>query len=362
MAETDDAADRPANPVRRITLIVISIGAVLFLYGMISDRFTPHTSQAIVQAYLVRIAPEVAGKVIEVPAKTDQRIDAGAVLFRLDPAQYTLAVRRAEAQLATAGQSIGANTAGVASAEAKLAEAIAKRENIREQSARTFELVEKGIYTEARRSQVKATLDSAEATVGQAEAELERARQTLGPQGSDNPQIREAMVAVAQANLDLARTTIYAPSEGGVTNLQLTIGQVLNKAEAAMTYLDLRETWVEAAFRENSLEHISIGDAAEIVLDIKPGRVYRGKVKAFGYGVSNRDVNARTGLPKISDQRDWIRSPQPFLVRIEFDPEAPKGMRYGSQANVTVYTSGSYILNAIGWIKMRFIALLSYVQ
>lgn len=362
MTDKQGPAVQPLNPVRRITLIVVAIGIVLFFYGMISDRFTPHTSQAIVQAYLVRIAPEVAGKVIDVPVDTDQRIDAGAVLFRLDPLPYTLAVRRADAQLAAAGQSIGANTAGVASAEANLAEAVAKRENTRDQTARTFDLVKKGIYPEARQGQAKAALDTAEATVSQAEAELEKARQTLGPKGSDNPQIRDAMAAVAQANLDLARTTIYAPSEGGVTNRQLTVGQVLNKGEAAMTYLDIRESWVEAAFRENSLEHINIGDAAEIVLDIKPGRVFAGKVKALGYGVSNRDINPRTGLPTINNQRDWIRSPQPFLVRIEFDPEAPKGMRFGSQANVTVYTGGNFVLNAIGWVKMRLVALLSYVQ
>ena len=126
MTDKQGPAVQPLNPVRRITLIVVAIGIVLFFYGMISDRFTPHTSQAIVQAYLVRIAPEVAGKVIDVPVDTDQRIDAGAVLFRLDPLPYTLAVRRADAQLAAAGQSIGANTAGVASAEANLAEAVAK--------------------------------------------------------------------------------------------------------------------------------------------------------------------------------------------------------------------------------------------
>ena len=57
--------------------------------------------------------------------------------------------------------------------------------------------------------------------MAQAEAEVEKARQTLGPQGAANPQIREAMGALAQANLDLTRTTVVAPSEGGVTNLSL---------------------------------------------------------------------------------------------------------------------------------------------
>ena len=173
----------PANPVRRLTLIVMAIGVILFVYGIAADRITPYTAQALVQAYLVKIAPEVGGRVIEVGVDTDQRVEAGKVLFRIEPDQYVLAVRRAEAQLETIGQSIGASTAAVATAQAKLVEAIALRENARDQTKRTFELVRKGVHSEARRTQAQATLDSAEAIVEQAEAELERAKQTLGPTG-----------------------------------------------------------------------------------------------------------------------------------------------------------------------------------
>jgi multidrug resistance efflux pump len=354
-------AGPPKNPVRRVTLIVIAIGAVLFFYGVAGDRFTPYSAQGLVQAYLVKIAPEVGGKVIEVGVGTDQRINAGAMLFRLDPDQYALAVRRAEAQLEAAGQSIGASTAAVAAAQAKLAEAVAKRENAREQTARTFELIKKGVYAQARQQQAQTILDSAEAAVAQAEAEVEKARQTLGPQGAANPQIREAMGALAQANLDLTRTTVVAPSEGGVTNLSLAIGQVLAKGEAAMTYIDIREAWIEAAFRENSLESIAIGNRVEIVLDILPGRVLAGRVAAIGYGVGNRSVDARTGLPNPRMQSGWIRPPQPMPVRIEFDKET-RPLRVGSQANVMVYSTDNVIMNALGYIRMRLVALLTYVQ
>lgn len=81
---------------------------------------------------------------VEIGVETDQRVEAGAVLFRIDPDMYELAVRRAEAQLEAVGQSIGASTAAVATAKAKRVEAIVKRENAREQAARTFELVKKG--------------------------------------------------------------------------------------------------------------------------------------------------------------------------------------------------------------------------
>jgi multidrug resistance efflux pump len=272
-----------------------------------------------------------------------------------------LAVRRAEAQLETAGQTIGASTAAVATAQAKLVEAIAKRENARDQTARDFELVKKGVYAEARRSQAQAILDTAEAVVGQAEAELERARQTLGPKGAANPQIREAMLAVEQANIDLQRTNVLAPSEGGVTSLSLGVGQVLAKGESAMTYIDIREVWIEAAFRENSLESIAVGNPVEVVLDILPGRIFTGRVAALGYGVGNRSVDARTGLPNPRSQSGWIRTPQPMPVRIEFDEEV-RPLRLGSQATVMVYSGGNGFMNALGYIRMRLVALLTYVQ
>jgi multidrug resistance efflux pump len=357
-------APPPRNPVRRVTLIAIAIGVVLFFYGIAADRYTPYTAQGLVQAYLVKIAPEVGGRVIEVSVDTDQRVEAGTVLFRIDPDQYALAVRRAEAQLEAVGQEIGASTAAVATAQAKLVEAVAKRDNARDQTARAFELIKKGIYPEARRAQAQAILDSAEAVVAQAEAELEKARQALGPTGAANPQIREAMAAVEQANLDLQHTAVSAPSEGGVTNLSLAIGQVLAKGEAAMTYIDIREIWIEAAFRENSLENIAVGNPVEIVLDILPGRVFDGRVTALGYGVGNRSVDARTGLPSPRVQSGWIRPPQLMPVRVEFDKETrPLGaMRVGSQANVMIYPSGNAIMNALGYIRMRLVALLTYAQ
>jgi multidrug resistance efflux pump len=360
-APAPEKAPKPANPVRRVTLIVVAIGAVLFFYGIAADRFTPYTSQGLVQAYLVKIAPEVGGRVIEIGVKTDQVVEPGAVLFRLYPEEYHLAVRRAEAQLETVGQSIGASTAAVATAQAKVVEAVAKRDNARDQSARMLELINRGVYPEARRSEAQSTLDAAEAVVAQAEAELDEAREALGPSGADNPQVRDAIAALAQANLNLQRTTVLAPSEGGVTSLSLSLGQVLAKGEAAMTYIDIREVWVEAAFRENSLENIGVGDPVEIVFDILPGRVFEGRVAALGYGVGNRDVDPRTGLPSPRSQSGWIRPAQLMPLRIEFERQALR-LRVGSQANVMVYPSDNAFMNALGYIRMRLVALLTYAQ
>ncbi|MEX0808960.1 MAG: HlyD family secretion protein [Dongiaceae bacterium] len=367
MPKSGETADppppKPRNPVRRLTLIVMSVGIAIFAYTLLADRLTPYTAQATIQAYLVRILPEVSGKIVELAVTDNQIVNAGSVLLRIDPAQYAIAAERATAQLEAAGQSVGASTAGLGSAEANLARAIAERDNIREQTARIFQLVEKGIYAQARGDQATAAVATADAAVRQAQAELEEARQSLGPQGADNPAIREAMAMLRQAELDLARTTIVAPSDGAVTALQLTLGQVVGPQQSAMTYIDAREIWIEAAFRENSLENIEPGDPVEIVLDIRPGRVFTGHVVSIGFGVSVGEIDPQTGLPIIRNPTGWLRDPQRMSVRIEFDPEQrPRGIRFGSQANVTVYTGDNAIVNGIAKFWMRLIAVFTYVS
>ena len=175
--------DAPRDPVRRWTLIVLGLIVILFLYSLIADRLTPYTSQATVQAFVVRMAPEVAGRVIEVNVIDNQKVKAGDVLFRIDPQPFEIARQQADARLAGVGQSIGASTAAVSSAQERLVTAQAKRDNTREQVARIFQLVEKGVYAKAREDQATAQIQSAEAAVREAEAELERAKQELGPQG-----------------------------------------------------------------------------------------------------------------------------------------------------------------------------------
>lgn len=356
--------ETPRDPVRRWTLIILAAIIVLFLYSIFADRLTPYTSQATVHAFIVRMAPEVAGRVLEVPVTDNQRVEAGQTLFRIDPQPYEIALKQAEARLASVGQTIGASTAAVTSAQERLIEAQAKLDNVRDQANRVLQLVEKGVYAKARADMATKELEVAEANVREAESEVERARQELGPQGQDNPQFREALATVEQAKLDLVHTTVVAPSDGVITNLQLIDGEFVAVGQAALTFIDTRDVWIDANFRENSLENIRAGDPVGLVLDTLPGRVYAAKVLSVGWGVSQGSIDPETGLPKINDTMGLVRTPQRFTVKIEPNRKdfVPGSVRYGSQANVIVYATGNPIVNAIGALWMRLVAVLTYVS
>lgn len=359
-----DKSQRTHDPVRRWTLIVLGLIVVLFLYSIIADRMTPYTSQATVQTFVVRMAPEVAGRVIEVNVIDNQRVKAGDVLFRIDPQPFTIALEQAQAKLAGVGQTIGASTAAVTSAQERLIEAEAKRDNVREHANRVLHLVEKGVYAKARKDQATKEIEVAEAGVREAASEVERARQELGPQGNDNPEFREALAAVEQAKLDLLHTTVSAPSDGVITNLQLTEGEFVAVGQAALTFIDTSDVWINANFRENSLENVKAGDPVELVLDTLPGRVFDAKVQSIGWGVSQGSIDPETGLPKISEPMGLVRNPQRFAVMIEPNRAdyVPGSVRYGSQANVIVFATGNAIVNAIGAFWIRLVAILTYVS
>ena len=299
---------------------------------------------------------------LEVGVTDNARVAAGQVLFRIDPQPYEIAVSEAEARLERIGQTIGASTQAVESAQAKLVKAQADRENVRAQVERARALVERGVYARAKLDEANSVLGVSEATVTGAEADLAEAREELGPQGNDNPQFKEALAALERARHDLLHTTVFAPSDGVVTNLQLGVGQVVGTGQAALTSIDAGTIWVAAAYKENSLEYMAPGNEAEVVLDSLPGTIFAMRVESVGWGVSRDSVDPSTGLPDISNPSGWVREPQRFPVRLVFKNPPPRGIRYGSQVNVVIYTGKNPAMNAVGHVWIRLISALTYVS
>jgi multidrug resistance efflux pump len=356
---------RRADPLRRWTLVIVILCVLLFGWTLIADRLTPYTSDASVRSFVVRMVPEVSGKVVEVAVRDNQVVHPGDLLYQIDQTPFRIAVERAEARLAAAGQAVGASTAAVDAAQAQLVEDTATRTNVRDQAARVFELVRVGVYPRAKGDQARGELDAAEAQVKQSQAALEQARQALGPQGADNPQIREALAALEQARLDLTHTTLRAPADGVVTNLQLTIGQFATAGKPALTFLDARLVWLNAFLRENSLEYIAPGVRAEVVLDVLPGRVLPARVESVGWGVAEDDIDATTGLPKTRQgSGGWLAPAQRFPVQLVFETAGgpPDGVRFNARASVILYTGEHPVANALAWFWIRLIAVLTYVS
>jgi multidrug resistance efflux pump len=338
------------DPVHRFTRIVLVVLGVLFVWYMLADRYAPWTDQARIQVFVVPITPKVSGRVKKVEVVENQIVEAGAL-------------QRAEAALEIAGQSTGADTAGVKAAEANLGTTRAELRRARKESKRIERVFrqEPGAVSQASRDRAKAAFDQARTREAGAVAELERAKEQLGKGGKDNPRIRDAVAALEQARIDLAETKLYAPSIGGITNLKVDEGHYAKKGAPLMTFISFSDLWIQANFRENSLANIEAGQSVDIALDMLPGKIFKGEVVSKGYAVKQASYGATGDLMTIKGQSGWLRDAQRFPVRIHFSDESAYGYRFGgAQVDVQVY-GDSAVLNALGWVWIRLMSLFSYV-
>ncbi|WP_261817097.1 HlyD family secretion protein [Vibrio gallicus] len=361
--EQDAQPEAPLkDPVKVMTRNVFIAVAIIFVWYLFADRHTPWTDQARVKAYVIPIVSQVSGKLVDVNVTQDQGIKRGDTLFTIDPSDYLLAIETAETELELAGQEIGAGTANVATAQAQLVEAQTNLEHINAQSARVFELEQKKLFSKSEGDKARAAIKQARAQVRSAQANLEKAKQQLGAEGEANPRVRSAMAKLRKAQLDLNRTQVLAPTNGGVTNLQVDVGYYAHSGAPVMTFVDADDIWIEVYLKENNLANLKVGDDADIALDVMPGKIFKGKVRSIGFAVKSGSSNQVGGLVSVKTSSGWLRDPQRFPVIVAFEEDIPSGLRrVGGQADVQFYTGNNIILNSISKVYIRLQSWISYV-
>jgi multidrug resistance efflux pump len=349
---------------RRIIAVVIVVSLVLYL---VADRYTPYTSQARIEGFVVGVAPTVAGSVTKIAVANNQTVKAGQVLFEVDPSQYRIALAKARSDLANAHKQVGAGTATVEASRAKLRAARAAELAARQDAMRLRRLREgdEGTVSVRRQEIADAGLQQAIAQVAAAEADIRRAIEQMGGADVDeNTVLETAVTAVDKAELDLASTVVKAPSAGVITDLRTDVGLYAGTGSPVLTLVAVGDVWINAEFTENNLGRMRAGTPVEIVFDSLPGRVFKGRVRSIGLGVSAGNAPPPGTLPSIDNSRDWLRQSQRFPVIVGFDarqdPALPAALRVGGQASVIAYGEGSGILRLLGKLYIRAASMLSY--
>lgn len=357
----------PAASVRNGSLLIGLLILLSLGWYLLADRFTPYTTQARIQGYVVGVAPKVAGVVTQVWVGNNQEVEAGHPLFEIDPSQYRIALNKAQSDLEQARRQVEAGNAAVESARASLRAAKASELKAQQDATRLERLhgEDPGTISVRRLEISRASLDQARAKVAAAEAEVQRAiEQKGGDDDRSNAILQSALSAVEKAELDLANTVVKASNRGVITDLRADVGQYAGTGSPVMTLVAINDVWINAAFTENNLGHLSPGTPVEILFDAVPGRVFAGEVRSIGLGVSEGQVPPPGTLPTVQNDRDWLRQAQRFPVVIGFDTGQAEALhrqlRVGGQASVIAYTRDHGVLQLLGEAYIRFMSWLSY--
>ena len=314
------------------------LGLFVYLHG---GRYES-TENAYFQSGLGAVAANVSGPVIAVEVRDNQRVRAGQVLFRIEPAPYQAAVDEAEAALADARAQVSSLQANYAQGQAELNTAQDQLAYARREAARQKALLAEGISSQAQYDQAALSAQTAEQGIETSRQKNASVAATLSGQVSGpidaQPAVRKAQAALDRARLNLSYTIVRARQDGIVTKVdQLQVGDYVSAAKPVFTLAGTR-IWVEANFKENQLDHMRIGQPATIKVDAFPDLKLSGRLVSFSPGTGNSFAL----LPAENATGNWVKVVQRLPVELYLDSvPADIPLHAGLSVEVTVDTGRS---------------------
>jgi multidrug resistance efflux pump len=353
---------RLVGSVRFWVLVIVCVLVLLIVYYALAELYTPFTTEAYAQAYVVQVAPQVAEKVIRVHVREGSRVKAGELLFELDPALFEQKVASLEAKLVEAQHQVKQLDADLAAAKADHDRLVAEADY-----AAAVHRQEQAIYktestTERRYLEAVQKNKSSQAAVRQSENNVRRIEDALSARISgENAMVAQVRADLAEARLKLSYTRVTAPCDGLITDLQLREGAYVHTGQAAMTLIDTGRWLIVANFRENSLARLREGQPALIALRGLPGQLFSGTVSSVGWGVSQGQGVPSGQLPDVKIATSWVPPAQRFQVRLTLDDPGSVPLRVGMTGSVAVYTESKGTLNRVTRFWHKVIAWLYYL-
>ncbi|MCV4290322.1 HlyD family secretion protein [Pseudomonas capsici] len=270
------------------TLLVLAlalfIGRTLWIHYM----ETPWTRDGRVRADIINVAAQVSGTVIDVPVRDNQQVKKGDLLMQIDPEHYRIAVKEAQALLASRKATW----------------------EMRKLNAKRRADMDNLVVSTENRDDASNIAISALADYQLAQAQLEA------------------------AELNLSRTRVLASADGYVTNLNVHRGDYARAGEAKMAVVDMNSFWVYGFFEETKLPHVHVNDPAE--MQLMNGEVLKGHVESIARGIYDRDnPQSRELIADVNPTFNWVRLAQRVPVRIHLD-QVPDGLLLAAGMTCTV--------------------------
>jgi RND family efflux transporter MFP subunit len=274
-------------------LITLGSAALAIVLGQAMWRDyveAPWTRDGTVRAYVVTMAPEIAGRIVELRVTDNQFVHKGDLLMVIDPTDYKIAVSRSEALLQQT-RSDAENTTREAQRRARLT----KLDAVALEQAETY---------------------GSNALIAHA-------------------QVQQAIANLRQARVNLERTQIRSPVNGWVTNLLAQRDDFANIGQSEVSLVDSDSFWVDAYFEETQLGSIREGDAATVQL-MGYQQAIRGHVASIsrGINIANAQPNQQ-GLATVNPIFTWVRLAQRIPVHVSID-HVPHDMRLVAGITATV--------------------------
>ena len=354
-------------PVNQWTLATAALGGVLGLALLfITMAYNhPFSTHARIYFAVTPILPSVKGRVIEVPVqgRTNQHLEAGEVLFKIDPKPYEYIVAQKRAGLADAEANVAQLKASVDQASATVEKAKAQLQLAQTNYDSQLTLFEKKVVAQATLDIATRNRDAAKQTVAEAAAAEDRTRQAFGATvDGEHSIIVRLRNELADAQYDLEQTVVRAPTGGFVTELVLRPGVYVVPApfRPAMIFVNdsERDRALAAAFQQNALQRVRAGDEAEVLFKAIPGRVFKAKVRLVIDAIAGGQLQTSGTLLNVGAVVPVDRA---LVVLDLIDDTSGYQVPLGSAGEAAIYTEHFHELSLLRKILLRMRSWQNYV-
>ena len=288
------------------------------------------TDDAYTDGRAVAIAPHVSGYVTALNVNDNQFVHKGDVLVEIDPRDYSRrgTRRKATCSASTASWRAPARFRGGAEelprpARAGAGAAAAARATLfkAQTDYNRQHSVPKGATTQQEVDASTAALQSAQAQVAQAEAQVQQATPVQANIGQTDARIdqlsgveKQAQAQLDQANLNLAWTKVAAPQDGWITKRNVELGNLVQSGQSLFS-LVTPEVWVTANFKESQLDRMRPGQKVDLEVDAYPDLKLRGHVDSIQLGSGSKF----SAFPAENATGNFVKIVQRVPVKIDID-------------------------------------------
>ena len=289
--------------------LLMVIGAGILYFYLQYKKTHISTDDAFVDGRVHVIASKIPGTVKAIHVKDNQFVKKGDLILEMDPMDYEVRVKEAQAGLETEKAKLSEIRDRVDTVKKQLREIIASLEQARanfelqEANLRQAEidfkraeyLLKKEVIPRESYDKTKTSYDVAVAQVKaarerikQLEASLETQRAVIKQTESSlipqHAQIQQKDAIFKGAELNKSYTKIYAPSDGYIAKRSVEIGNQIQPGQSLMAVVPLDDIWITANYKETQLERVKPGQKVKINVDTYPSKVFHGKVDSVMAG------------------------------------------------------------------------------
>jgi len=334
---------------------------LVFMVGMRLGQ--PYSTDARIVRNTVQIIPRLPEPTLleEVLVDSNQQVKKGDPLFRFDRRLYEYQVKRAEAELARATQQVQILKTNVAATEEALAKAEAERDYASSQRDRYKDLAQKGAGRQEEYQRWQDQYQIADASVREAQAQHLEAKLKYESQvEGENTDVVQARAALDEARYYLDQTTLVAPADGFITNLQAVPGMVAGsiRVGAIASFVMDSKPYLLATYFQEHLKHVKPGQSVEIALDFYPGQILHGTVEEVWWATGTGQFLPSGRLPDFPA----LGIPKGrFAVKIGFDEPDSLRLPIGGQGAAAIYTDALQQYSILRRVEIRARTALNYL-